>query len=254
MMLTGDNRRTAQAIARQVGIDPADVEAEVLPGDKAAFIQRLREAGQVVAMVGDGINDAPALAAADLGIAMGTGTDVAVEAGDVTLMSGDPRGVVGAVRLGRMTVRKIKQNLFWALVYNTLGIPLAALGYLSPILAGAAMALSSVSVVSNATLLKRYNPMGGFRPIPEALPAGPSAAGGRVPLEVNTMAVQRIYNVRGMSCAHCKQAVTEAVKAVEGVTGVTVDLESGKVAVTFAHSVQDEPVKAAIREAGYEVD
>ena len=254
MMLTGDNRRTARAIARQVGIDPADVEAEVLPGDKAAFIQRLREAGQVVAMVGDGINDAPALAAADLGIAMGTGTDVAVEAGDVTLMSGDPRGVVGAVRLGRMTVRKIKQNLFWALVYNTLGIPLAALGYLSPILAGAAMALSSVSVVSNATLLKRYNPMGGFRPIPEALPAGPSAAGGRVPLEVNTMAVQRIYNVRGMSCAHCKQAVTEAVKAVEGVTGVTVDLESGKVAVTFAHSVQDEPVKAAIREAGYEVD
>ncbi|HEX6988433.1 MAG TPA: heavy metal translocating P-type ATPase [Bacillota bacterium] len=243
LMLTGDNRRTAEAIAHRLGIAPVDVMAEVLPEDKAAAVETLRAGGAVVAMVGDGINDAPALAAADLGVAMGTGTDVAIEAADVTLMAGDPRGVVGAVRLSRMTVRKIKQNLFWAFIYNALGIPLAALGYLSPILAGAAMALSSVSVVSNAGLLKRYDPMGGFSPADV-----PSDE------EVSPMAVQRIYDVRGMSCAHCKQTVTEAVKAVEGVTGVNVDLDSGKVAVTFAHSVQDEPVKAAIREAGYEVE
>ncbi|HEX6988034.1 MAG TPA: heavy metal translocating P-type ATPase, partial [Bacillota bacterium] len=243
LMLTGDNRRTAEAIARRLGIEPADVMAEVLPEDKAAAVESLRAGGAVVAMVGDGINDAPALAAADLGVAMGTGTDVAIEAADVTLMAGDPRGVAGAVRLSRMTVRKIKQNLFWAFIYNALGIPLAALGYLSPILAGAAMALSSVSVVSNAGLLKRYDPMGGFSP-----------ADVQSDEEVSPMAVQRIYDVRGMSCAHCKQTVTEAVKAVDGVTGVNVDLDAGKVAVTFAHSVQDEPVKAAIREAGYEVE
>src|SRR5690606_26472217 len=246
LMLTGDNRRTALAIAAELGIAPDDVLAEVLPEDKAAVIESLRSAGAVVAMVGDGINDAPALAAADLGVAMGTGTDVAIEAGDVTLMGGDPRGVVGAIRLSRMTVRKIKQNLFWAFIYNALGIPLAALGYLSPILAGAAMALSSVSVVSNASLLKRYDPMQGFE--------DDEAGTGRNSVEVSPMAVQRIYDVRGMSCAHCKETVTEAVRAVEGVTGVNGDLDAGKVAVTFAYWVQDEPVKAAIRAAGYEVE
>lgn len=157
-MLTGDNARTASAIARQVGIDEDRVIAEVLPEEKAALVAKLKEAGEVVGMVGDGINDAPALAAADLGIAIGTGTDVAIETADVALMSGDLRALVAAVELSEMTMRKIRQNLFWALIYNSLGIPLAALGLLSPILAGAAMALSSVSVVTNSTLLKRFKP------------------------------------------------------------------------------------------------
>jgi len=156
VMITGDNRRTALSIARQVGISGEDVLAEVLPAQKAEAVSRLRDAGGArVAMVGDGINDAPALAAADVGMAIGTGTDVAIETADVILMRGDLRAIPAAIRLSRATLRKIKQNLFWALAYNTLGIPVAAVGLLSPILAGAAMALSSVSVVTNATMLRR---------------------------------------------------------------------------------------------------
>jgi len=156
VMLTGDNRRTAAAIAREAGI--GRFEAEVMPGDKAATIARLKSAGKRVGMAGDGINDAPALAAADVSFAMGAGSDVAMEAADVTLMRNDLRGVADAISLSRATLKKIRQNLFWAFVYNVLGIPLAALGFLNPVVAGAAMALSSVSVVSNSLLLRRWQP------------------------------------------------------------------------------------------------
>nr|NOY02930.1 copper-translocating P-type ATPase [Gammaproteobacteria bacterium] len=154
-LLTGDNRGSAKVVAEALGID--DVHAEVLPADKAATVAALKQAG-VVAMVGDGINDAPALAAADIGIAMGGGTDVAMQAAGITLMRGDPRLVPAALEISRKTYAKIRQNLFWAFIYNLIGIPLAALGYLNPVLAGAAMALSSVSVVSNALWLKAWKP------------------------------------------------------------------------------------------------
>jgi P-type Cu+ transporter len=154
ILLTGDNERTAQAVAEQVGVD--EVIAEVLPADKAAVVARLQGEGRVVAMVGDGVNDAPALAQADLGLAIGTGTDVAIEASDLTLVSGDLSAAGDAIRLSRATLRTIKQNLGWAFGYNLAALPLAAAGFLNPILAGAAMALSSVSVVGNALRLRRF--------------------------------------------------------------------------------------------------
>ncbi len=155
-LITGDNRGSARVVAEALHID--DVHAEVLPADKAATVAELRKGGAVVAMVGDGINDAPALAAADVGIAMGGGTDVAMHAAGITLMRGDPRLVPAALEIARRTYRKIQQNLFWAFIYNLVGIPLAAFGFLSPVVAGAAMALSSVSVVSNALLLRSWKP------------------------------------------------------------------------------------------------
>jgi Cu+-exporting ATPase len=172
VMISGDNRGAAEAMARRLGLDPAagEVMAEVLPGDKAQQIRLLQQgnvanvtvAGAhaprrcIVAMVGDGVNDAPALAAADVGLAMGNGTDVAMHAAGITLMRGDPMLVAAALDISHRTVGKIRQNLFWAFAYNVAGIPLAALGYLSPVVAGAAMALSSVSVMANALLLKRW--------------------------------------------------------------------------------------------------
>jgi Cu+-exporting ATPase len=156
ILLTGDNRQAGESVARKLGLD--EVRAEVLPGEKAQVIEALHQAGGRIAMVGDGVNDAPALAAADLGIAMGSGTDVAMHAAGVTLMRSDPRLVGAAIDISRRTYAKIRQNLFWAFVYNVVGIPLAAFGFLSPVVAGAAMALSSVSVVTNALLLKRWNP------------------------------------------------------------------------------------------------
>jgi Cu+-exporting ATPase len=157
-MLTGDNVATAAEIARQAGV--TRFEANVLPADKSAHVTALKAAGkhlpQCVGMAGDGINDAPALAAADVSFAMGAGSDVALQAADVTLMRNDLNGVADAISLSRATLAKIRQNLFWAFVYNVIGIPAAALGFLSPVIAGAAMALSSVSVVSNSLLLKRW--------------------------------------------------------------------------------------------------
>ena len=155
-LLTGDNRGSAEAVARALGIE--DIRAEVLPEHKAAAMAQLKEGGEIVAMVGDGINDAPALAAADIGIAMSTGTDVAMHAAGITLMRGDPLLVTDAIDISQRTYSKIRQNLFWAFIYNIVGIPLAAAGLLNPVIAGAAMAFSSVSVVSNALLLKRWRP------------------------------------------------------------------------------------------------
>ncbi|MBU6437979.1 MAG: HAD-IC family P-type ATPase, partial [Betaproteobacteria bacterium] len=159
VLVSGDHRAAAERVARALGID--EVMAEVLPADKAAKIAALRRGGATVAMVGDGINDAPALAAADVGLAManlGGGTDVALHTAGITLMRGDPRLVPAALEVSRRTVRKIRQNLFWAFVYNTVGIPLAAFGLLNPVIAGAAMAMSSLSVMSNALLLTRWRP------------------------------------------------------------------------------------------------
>jgi P-type Cu+ transporter len=160
VMISGDNRGAAEAMARRIGLRPEDGEvmAEVLPGDKAALVAKLKLGGKIVAMVGDGVNDAPALAAADVGLAMGNGTDVAMHAAGITLMRGDVRLVAAALDISGRTVAKIRQNLFWAFAYNVAGIPLAALGYLNPVLAGAAMAMSSVSVMANALLLKRWRP------------------------------------------------------------------------------------------------
>jgi len=155
VLLTGDDESTARRVANEVGIER--VIAEVRPQEKAAEVRRLQAAGEVVAMVGDGVNDAPALAQADLGIAIGTGTDVAIEASDLTLVSGDLRGAADAIRLARRTLRTIKGNLFWAFAYNVAAIPLAVAGYLNPIVAAAAMAFSSVFVVSNSLRLRRFH-------------------------------------------------------------------------------------------------
>jgi Cu+-exporting ATPase len=162
-MITGDNGRTARAVAERVGVDPEKVKAEVLPEEKADAVEEIEADGSEAMMVGDGVNDAPALAAAYVGAAIGSGTDVAIEAADVTLMRDDPADVLKAIRVSEGTLSKIKQNLFWALGYNTAMIPLASLGLLQPVLAAVAMAASSVSVLANSLSFRRYTPDHDYR-------------------------------------------------------------------------------------------
>ena len=260
VMLTGDNRGSAAAVARALGIERH--VAEVMPGDKAREVQALIAQGQgKVAMVGDGINDAPALAAADVGFAMAGGTDVAMHTAGITLMRGDPLLVADAIDISHRTYRKIRQNLGWAFVYNLVGIPLAAFGLLNPVLAGAAMALSSVSVVGNALLLRRWQPAAA------AAPAAPQAAWDTLRLAPETLdAVEsngtavvpstgetKMYEltVEDMSCQHCVRSVTKAVQGVDKDAVVAIDLPTKKVRIDSGADL--ERIAGAIDEAGYPV-
>ena len=264
VMLTGDNARTAQAIQKEVGADR--VVAEVLPQDKETEIRRLQQQGKKVAMVGDGINDAPALARADVGIAIGAGTDIAIESADLVLMKNDLLDVAGAVQLGHAVIRNIKQNLFWALFYNAICIPVAAgvfypwLGIkLSPMLGALAMSFSSVFVVTNALRLRFFNPVYAEDTGADA----PGAAAHECRVEavdilntnkkerVDTM--KKVLDIEGMMCQHCVAHVNKALSGIEGVEAVEVSLENKNAAVTLAADVSDDSLVKAVVDAGYEV-
>ncbi|HWJ94105.1 MAG TPA: heavy metal translocating P-type ATPase, partial [Telluria sp.] len=242
LMLTGDNQGAARVVAEQLGLDR--FVAEVLPGDKAKVVADTMAAGRKVAMVGDGINDAPALAAADVGIAMASGTDVAMRTAGITLMRGDPALVADAIDISKRTYAKIRQNLGWAFIYNVVGIPLAAFGLLNPVLAGAAMALSSVSVVSNALLLRRWEPS-------HAPQQEQQSTNGPEPVQLSGGNNMYELTVDGMSCGHCVSRVTKSVMAVDQGAKVDIDLASKKVKVD-SQAALDE-IADAIDEAGYPV-
>jgi Cu+-exporting ATPase len=239
VMLTGDNEGAARLVAQQLGVNR--YHAGILPDEKARVVAELKAGGRGVAMVGDGINDAPALAAADVGIAMASGTDVAMQAAGITLMRGDPGLVADAVAVSQRTYAKIRQNLGWAFVYNVVGIPLAVFGLLNPVLAGAAMALSSVSVVANALLLRRWQPQHTTIINTKGAEAPPQP-GGKTMYELL---------VDGMSCGHCVGRVTKAVQGVDGEAKVTVDLPTRK--VTVDSGAELARIAAAIDAAGYPV-
>ena len=261
VMLTGDNQRTADAIGKELGV--TQVMAQVLPQDKEAKVRQLQEQGKKVAMVGDGINDAPALARADVGLAIGAGTDVAIESADIVLMKSDLLDAAAAVELSRATIRNIKENLFWAFFYNTLGIPLAAGVFyhwthwqLNPMFAAAAMSLSSFCVVSNALRLRFFKSK--FRPAP---------CTGTCPLEQPELdesnqinekkgdepTMEKKIQIEGMMCQHCVAHVEKALTALGGVSAAQADLEGKCATVTLSAPVSDEELKEAVTAAGYEV-
>ena len=275
VLLSGDSRGAAHAVAQALGIER--VYAEVLPADKAQAVAALRREGGTVGMVGDGINDAPALAEADVGMAMATGIDVAMHSAGVTLMRGDPALVADAIAVSRRTYAKIRQNLGWAFVYNVIGLPLAAFGLLDPMLAGAAMALSSVSVVANALLLRRWPdapaaPAGRAEPerepeldlepgqerdaerqtesAPAPEPEPTSTTGAATPQARGEHTMYEL-TVEGMSCNHCVGRVTKAVQAVDADASVAIDLDQASVRIDSQAEL--ERIAAAIEEAGYPV-
>lgn len=251
VLLSGDSPGAARTVAQALGIER--VHAEVLPADKAQVVASLRQGGRKVAMVGDGINDAPALAAADVGMAMATGTDVAMHSAGVTLMRGDPRLVADAIAVSRRTYRKIRQNLGWAFIYNVIGLPLAAFGLLDPVLAGAAMALSSVSVVANALLLRRWTPApAAATPEAATVPASEpfSTTGTSMSHPTGEHSMYEL-TVEGMSCNHCVGRVTKSVQAVDADAKVAIDLDKASVRID-SHADLDRIV-AAIDGAGYPV-
>lgn len=249
VMLTGDNRKTADAVKTQVGIDK--VYAEALPQDKEKLIRELQQQGKVVAMVGDGINDAPALTRADVGIAIGAGTDIAVDSADIVLMKSDISDVVSAIKLSKSVIRNIKQNLFWAFFYNAIGIPVAAGVFflpfglkLNPMIGAFAMSFSSVFVVTNALRLRFLKLNKSEKPA--------EVAEKTIGTEAKKMT--KTLTINSMMCMHCVKHIDDALKAVSGVTDVKVDLETKTATVTADNAISEETLINAVKAAGYEVD
>lgn len=260
IMLTGDNRKTAEAVRKNLGIQ--EVIAEVLPGEKEEKIRALKEQGRKVAMIGDGINDAPALASADVGIAIGAGTDVAMESADIILMKSDLRDAVTAIRLSKAVIRNIKENLFWAFFYNSIGIPLAAgilypmFGLkLNPMFGAAAMSLSSVCVVANALRLRNFKETQKAAAKETVKEAAKEADNKNASQNISKEEIKmtKTIIIEGMSCGHCTARVQKALEALEGITAVTMSLEQKSAEITLAQEIPNQLLTQTITDAGYEV-